>query len=371
MPRVMGIVTPAASNMRIEGMNRFRPISAFSFLGRYRIVDFPVSNLSNSDIEHIQVYVSQNPRSLAEHLGTGRTYNINSKRGKLQLLFNQDSRVNDIYNTDIRAYADNMDQIELASEPYVVITPGYMIFQQDYRELLNEHLSSGADVTILYHKVNNADKSFRNCNIVTLNRQKGVKSIERNTGKVPECNIFMDTYVMTRELFIKLIYKAQKTSSVYRLVDIINDENDELDIRGMAHKGYFTAVTDFKSYFDANIELLDFDRVRELFSDEWPIYTVTTDSCPVRYCKGSKIRNSMVANGCVVEGEVEDCVIGRGVEIRQGAVVKNCVILGHAIIGKGVHLEGQVVDKWAKVLNVKEIIAPPDNPGYITRGDTL
>ena len=80
MPKALGIITPSANNMRVHGMNQFRPISAFSFLGRYRIVDFPVSNMSNSDIEHMQVYVSQNPRSLAEHLGTGRTYNINSKR---------------------------------------------------------------------------------------------------------------------------------------------------------------------------------------------------------------------------------------------------------------------------------------------------
>ncbi|MBR5360917.1 MAG: glucose-1-phosphate adenylyltransferase subunit GlgD [Lachnospiraceae bacterium] len=371
MPKALGIITPSANNMRVHGMNQFRPISAFSFLGRYRIVDFPVSNMSNSDIEHIQVFVSQNPRSLAEHLGTGRTYNINSKRGKLQLLFNQDSKVNEIYNTDIRAFADNMDQIELAHEQYVIITPGYMIFKEDYSEFLDEHIASGADITLLYHKVDNADRSFRNCRKVSLNRQRGIKSIGWNDGSVADANIFMDTYVMTKDLFIKLIYKAQKISSVYRLVDIINEENEDLDIRGIAHKGFFSAVTDFKSYFDANLELLDFDKATDLFTDDWPIYTVTTDACPVRYVKGSKVKNSVVANGCVIEGAIENSVIGRGVEIRKGASVKNCVILGHAVIGEGVKLESQVVDKWAKVLNIKKIIAPLDNPGYVMRGDTL
>ena len=371
MPRALGIVTPSGNNMRVHGMDHFRPISAFSFLGRYRIVDFPVSNMSNSDIEHIQVYVSQNPRSLAEHLGTGRTYNINSKRGKLQLLFNQDSKVNEIYNTDIKAYSENMDLIELAHEAYVIITPGYMIFKEDYRALLKEHIASGADVTLLYHKVDNADRTFRNCRTVALNRQKGIKSIDWNDGSTPDANIFMDTYVMTRELFIKLIYKAQKISSVYRLVDVINEEIDDLDIRGIAHKGFFSAVTDFKSYYEANLELLDFNKATDLFSDDWPIYTVTTDACPVRYVKGSKVRNSVVANGCVIEGTVENSVIGRGVEIRKGAYVKDCVILGHAVIGEGARLECQVVDKWAKVLNVKKLIAGPDNPGYVMRGDTL
>ncbi|MCR5775111.1 MAG: glucose-1-phosphate adenylyltransferase subunit GlgD [Lachnospiraceae bacterium] len=371
MPRALGIVTPSGNNIRVNGMDFFRPISAFSFLGRYRIVDFPVSNMSNSDIEHIQVYVSQNPRSLAEHLGTGRTYNINSKRGKLQLLFNQDSKVNEIYNTDIRAYSDNMDLIELASEPYVIITPGYMIFKQDYSDLLKEHIASGAEVTLLYHKVDNADKTFRNCHTIALNRQKGIKSISVNDGSDPETNIFMDTYVMQKDLFIKLIHKAQKRSSVYRLIDMINEEIDELDIRGLPHKGYFSAVTDFKSYYDANLELLDFGKANDLFTDEWPIYTVTTDACPVRYVKGSRVKNSVVANGCVVEGAVENSVIGRGVEIRKGASLKNCVILGHAVIGEGVRLEGQVVDKWAKVVNIKQIIASPDNPGYVKRGDVL
>ena len=123
----------AGAHINIAGMMDFRPVSAFSFLGRYRIIDFPISSMSNSDIENVHVYVSQNPRSLADHLGSGRIYNINSKRGNLQLLFNQDSRVNDIYNTDIQAYFDNMDVISRVHQPYVIITPGHMIFKQDYK----------------------------------------------------------------------------------------------------------------------------------------------------------------------------------------------------------------------------------------------
>ncbi|MCR5486214.1 MAG: glucose-1-phosphate adenylyltransferase subunit GlgD [Lachnospiraceae bacterium] len=371
MARAYGIVAPSGGHMKVEGMDEFRPISAFSFLGRYRIIDFPVSSMSNSGIERIQVYVSQNPRSLAEHLGSGRTYNINSKRGKLQLLFNQDSRVNDVYNTDIKAYADNMDVIERMHQPYVIISPGHMIFTQNYGKLLDEHLQSGADVTIMYHKVNDADVAYRNCSVVNLNRQKGVKSIERNTGTVAERNIFMDTYVMSNELFMKLIHKAREISSVYRLVDIINAQNEALDIRGVQHKGYFAAVTDFKSYFDINMGLLDWNMAQELFRDEWPIYTQTTDSCPARYTPDSSVKNSMVANGCIIEGKVENSILGRGVSIRKGAIVRNCIIMGHAIIDEGVHVENQVVDKWGRVTNIKELVTTPDKPGYVRRNDIL
>ena len=371
MASAFGIVTSVGSYMKVEGLQDYRPIGAFSFLGRYRIVDFPVSNLSNSGIDRIQVYVSQNPRSLAEHLGNCSNYNINSKRGKLQLLFNQDSKVNDIYNTDVAAYLNNINIIERMHQEYVILTPGYMVFKQNYAKLLEQHISSGADVTLLYHKVDNAKSGFRACSILNLNRQKGVKSIERNIGTTDECNIFMDTYVMKRDLFVELVRKAAKLSPVYTLTHILNIENEDLDIRGVQHKGYFAVVTDFKSYFDSNLELLDINKASSLISPDWPIYTVTTDSCPVHYFEGASIVNSMVANGSLIEGTVENCVIGRGAEIRKGAVVKNCVILGHTVIGEGVHLENQVVDKWAQILHVKEIIADPERPGYIRRDDIL
>ena len=163
MINAFGIVTASNGRYHVQGMEDYRPIGAFSFLGRYRVVDFPVSNLSNSNIDRIQVYVSQNPRSLAEHLSYGQHYNINAKRGKLQLLFNQDSRVNAIYNTDVAAFMDNIEVIERMQQPYVVITPGNMIFKQDFQQLLQQHVDSGADVTLLYHKTDKADDWYRNC----------------------------------------------------------------------------------------------------------------------------------------------------------------------------------------------------------------
>ena len=367
-----GIVTASNGRYHVEGMEDYRPIGSFSFLGRYRIVDFPISNLSNSGIDRIQVYASQNPRSLAEHLSNGQRYNINAKRGKLQILFNQDSRVNAIYNTDIAAYLDNIEVIERMQQPYAVITAGNMVFQQDYQQALQQHVESGADVTLLYHKTDKADIGFRNCALLHLNRQKGVKSIHINDGSSASGNVFMDTYIMSKEILLKLIHDAKKHSSIFNLTDILNLENESLDIRGLQHKGsYFAAVYDLLSYYRANMELLEYAQARQLFSSSWPIYTQTTDACPVHYFEGAKVLNSMVANGSKIYGTVENSVIGRGVEVRKGAVVKNCLILGHSVVGEGVHLENQVVDKWAQIVNVKELIADPNCPGYVRRDDIL
>ena len=109
MAKAFGIVSFAGNHVRVDGLRAYRPAGAFSFLGRYRIIDFPISNMSNSGIDQIQVYIRRQPRSLAEHLGSGRHYNINSKRGKLQLLFTENSLGQDFYNTDIAAYAQNME----------------------------------------------------------------------------------------------------------------------------------------------------------------------------------------------------------------------------------------------------------------------
>ena len=280
MAKAFGIVSFSGQRIWVDGMQNHRPIGAFSFLGRYRIIDFPISNMSNSGIDHVQVYVNREPRSIVEHLGSGRHYNINSKRGRLHVLFSDKSNEHDLYNTDIAAYAANLESIEDVRYPYVVIAPSYMVYTQDYDALLQTHIESGADITLLYHAVDNAKESHLSCDTLNLNRQKGVLSIEPNRGSAKNKNIFMDTYVMKKDLFIELIKKAQKLSSLYTLVDVINAMSDELDVRGVPHRGFFASITEFKSYYDANLALIDHKAVAALFNAEWPIYTRTNDSCP-------------------------------------------------------------------------------------------
>lgn len=371
MAKALGIVNFSGSHIWVNGLEEYRPIGAFSFLGRYRIIDFPISNMSNSDIDRIQVCLRRKPRSLIEHIGTGRQYNINSKRGRIHTLFSESSAENDIYNTDIAAFIENFECIEKSNHPYVVIAPSYMVYTENFDALLDTHIESGADITLLYHSVDNAKDSFLNCDFLNLNRQKGVESIEKNRGSAKNRNIFMDTYVMKRELFMELIQKAHKLSSMYTLAQIVNIECSELDVRGVAHRGFFAAITDFKSYYDANISLIDLKTADSLFDADWPIYTRTNDSCPTQYFESADVKKSMVSNGCLIEGTIENSVIGRGCVIQKGAVVKNSVLLPGAFVGENVYVENQVIDKNAKLIHAKEIIAPSMKPGYIRRYDTI
>ena len=350
MYEAFGIVSSSGRNIYVDGMQDFRPIGAFSFLGRYRVIDFPISNMTNSNIDRIQVYINNKPRSIVEHVGTGRHYNINSKSGRLQLLFSEHNNNNDIYNTDISCYMD---------------------YSIDFDQFIHTHIESGADVTMLYHAVDNAKEAYLTCNILELNRQKGVESIGANHGNKKNQNIYMDTCVMKTELFISLIKEAKKLSSMYTLADILKANCGTLDIRGVAHKGFFASITDFPSYYDANMNLLDYKAAQELFHENRPIYTRTNDSCPTQYFDTAEVKNSVISNGCQIEGTVENSVIGRGCVIKKGAVVKNSVVLAEVTVGEGVHVENEVVDKWARLVHEKEIVSPADQPGYIRRGDIL
>ena len=374
MSKAFGIITCASKKTTVEKMEDYRSIGAFSFLGRYRIIDFSISNMSNSDISRIQIFVSgTKPRSLIEHVGSGRHYNVNSKRGKVQLLFSEAGTIKNIYSTDVNAYLENIDFIRRVHEEYVIIAPSYVICKVDYQDLLQKHIDSGADITLLYHRVHDAQEAFLNSYTVTLNRQKGVLCIEKNRGSAKDRNIFMDSYIMKKDLFIDLLYMAKKLSSVCTLQQIVDEQcrNGSMDVRGVPHRGYFEAIVDFESYYRAQMESLNIDSLETLFEDQWPIYTRTSDTSPTQYFNGSEVRNSFIANGCVIEGTVENSVIGRGCKIEKGAVVRNSVILAYSTIGEGVHVENQVVDKWAQIIQTKEIVSPPDNPGYIKRDDKL
>lgn len=371
MKKTLGIITFAQSHINVEGLLENRPIGAFSFLGRYRVIDFPISNFSNSGIDQIHAYLNKNPRSLTEHIGHGRQYNINSKRGQLRLLYVDNSKANDLYNTNINAYRDNIEFIEEANAEYVVITPAYMVFTQDFDELLAKHEESGADITLLYQAVKDAKDNYLSCDVLDFNKQKGVLSITRNPGTKDEADVFMDTFVMKKSLLIDIINKAAETSAIYTITDMMNVLANDLDIRGVEHEGYFASITDFKSYYDANIKLADLEVAETLISEDWPIYTMTSDSAPTQYFKGAQVKYSAIANGCKISGKVDHSIIARGVTIGAGAVVKNCVVCPDVVIGEGVHVENMVIDRNAKCINAKEIIAPEGKPGFVNKFDIV
>ena len=367
---VLGIVNIEDDSVRVRGISEFRTIPAMSFLGRYRIIDFVLSNMVNSGIDQIKVMVKDKPRSLIEHLGNGHQYNINFKHGFLELFYPDHSAANDAYYHDLYIMRENMEYFERSRKKYVIISPSYMLCRLDYSKVLEAHEKSGADVTLVYSSQTRTNKEFIGCHYLEM-KDGRVTDIKQNFGFNAKSDIFMETYVVERELFMKLIAESKDVSPLFTLMDRIQSLCGELNIRGYEYEGYLRCINSLETYYKYNMELIDSEKASQLFHDDWEIYTKTNDSPPAFYAKSAHVKKSLVANGCIVEGDLDNCILGRGVKVREGASIKNTLLLPYCEIGEFKHIENAIIDKHAKVLKKKELIGTPDNLVYIRRRDKV
>jgi glucose-1-phosphate adenylyltransferase len=368
MSEALGIINFERHNVHIAGMDDYRPVPAMSFLGRYRTVDFMLSNMTNSGIENIKLLIKDKPRSLIEHLRLGTQYNINSKRGQMQILYSDVLEDSGIYYHDVNAFMQNMQTFEESTEKYVVIAPSYMIYIVDFRTVLQQHIASGADVTLLYHQPNSLNEFLGCCN-VTINENGRVTDIDEIRSKSAKANVMLECYVMSRQLFIKLVREASALSSLFDLKDYLKVMTPSLNIMGYKYEGYVGCMNTFNAYYRINMEMINHEKAKELFHSDWPIYTRTNDSAPAFYSKEAHVKNCLIANGCEIHGDLENCIVGRAVSIGRGCVLRNALILPKTTIGEFIHIENAVVDKHVTLENKKEVIGTANRIAYIRRDD--
>lgn len=371
MKNVLGIIAFDDASVEVSGLDDYRPVPSLSFLGRYRLIDFVLSNYTNSGIKNIQVYVKNKPRSVIEHLGSGRQYNINSKHGKLRILTGEGPIQSESYNHDVTAYLQNMQYIENEKVDWVIVAPSHMIYTVDFNDVVKAHEESKADVTVLYKTVDNANVAFMGADTLALDAKKHVTDIEKNRGKFKNRHISLSAYVMSKDLFIALVHLANNLSSFYTLKDVLQEQIKGLNMMGYPIHGYVACINSLNDYYQANLELIDVAHASRLFKRDWPIHTRTNDSCPTHYNDGASVRNAIVANGCFIEGTVKNSVIGRGVVIKPGALIENSIILAGTIVGENVHVKNAVVDKDAHLNKRKEIVGDASNVLYVKRNDRV
>ena len=367
----LGIINFEDNVATVEGLGEFRPVPAMAFLGRYRVIDFILSNMTNSGIDNVHVYCKEKPRNLFAHLGTGSYYNINNKRGQLRILFGEKSFSSPVYNHDIANFILNMQYIEADHNPYVIVAPSYFIYSINFNTILEEHIKSKADVTMLYTNTNEAKEKYLGCDTLTLDEKKKVTYIGRNRGNTKNKQISLEAYVMSKKLFIDLVNKAAETSSLYWFKDILRDMVGELNMRGYQIKGFVACVNSISQYFKANMALKDRAVAASLFKADWPIYTQTNDSSPSTYAEGSNVSSSVIANGCLIEGTISNSIISRNVTVSKGAVVKDSIVLPGSYIGENAKLDHVIVDKYAIIHHVKELKGTEDDPIYVKRRDRI
>ena len=242
----------------------------------------------------------------------------------------------------------------------------------DFNKMIDAHIASGADVTVayneqelptnfLYHEANDRDHYYT----LAINNGR-VEKIFVNAKDKGVQNFSMNIYVVERELLINLINEASLRGHEYFERDVLIPQLNKLNVHAFKYDGYLTRITGMKSYFDENMKLLDDYNVDALFEGA-PIHTKIRDDNPTRYIEGAKVKNTMAADGCVIEGEVENCVLFRGVKIAKGAVVKNCILMQDTVVEAGAKVEYTITDKDVVITAGKELKGNDSFPVYIPK----
>ena len=371
----MGLINlDKKGNPNINILNYARPLASTPIAGRYRIIDFVLSNMVNSGITNVGIYAKEKYRSLTDHLDGGKDWDLSRKKGGLSVFSPENTKYNNNYGFrtgDVYSILANIDYIEKSTEEYIIIAPAYMLCSMDYTEALKYHKNSKNDITVIYKHVDNAHKDFLGCMTLNIDNSERVLNIGTNIGAFPSANISMETYIMKRTDFIKCIYKIASLGTHSYFEDYLKKEIENIQIGAYEFKDYLKCINSIQSYSEAAKEMLKKDVSNELFNSERRIFTKDKSQAPTIYKRNANVKNSFIATGCKIDGTVEGSTIFRKVEIGKGAVVKNCVIMQNCKIEPGVVLENVIFDKNVKISEGKELKGDKDYPMVIEKNQKI
>ena len=378
MNDVMGVVYTTKDDLSLRELTSQRAVAAIPVAGRYRIIDFTLSNLVNSGIRNVGVIAQKNYHSLMDHIGSGKEWDLHTRNNGLFILPPFLTRENGgEYSGLVEALRANFDYLRRSQQKYAVITNSDSIMNLSLEPMIEQHIESNADITMLYKKAEPTDFEFSSSSAnshVFLNIAKDgtVRDMEINPNAAEFDNLFVEVLVVKRTLLMHLIDQAYSRRATNLYADIIrpNVLTGALKVMGYKMEGFYRRIESIKSYFNFNLSLLKPEVRKELFAAA-PIYTKTRDDIPAIYRSGAKVSGSLVADGCIIEGTVENSVLFRGVRIARGAHVKNSIIMQDSYIEEDVELENVILDKAVTVQAHGRMIGQPQYPIVIGKNVTL
>lgn len=371
----MGILNLNENEDNIKSLTKNRLIASIPIAGRYRIIDFVLSNLINSGIRNVGIFTQSKARSLIDHIGSGKPWDLDRKINGL-FIFNFGER--NSYLSDVEMIKNNMEYIYRSKQDKVILCSSSMICNIDYQEAAKLHEESGRDITIIYKKVKSSNNYFRNCNILNINNDNSVISVGKNI-KVTELynrknlisdgyeNISMETFILDKDTLINILNNCIKTGYWADLKDCIYNNIADLNVNAYEFKGYLSYVNSINSYYKANMDMLNLDVSKELFFNNGLIYTKIMDESPTKHFSTANVSNSLIANGCLIKGNVTNSVLSRRIQIDEGAEVNNCIIMQGCHIKSNARLSNVIIDKDNIIDRNKELKGDTDFPLVIEK----
>ncbi len=343
MKDVMGIINDTTSEESLKGITYNRSLAAVPTGGRYRLIDFILSNMVNSGIRNVGVLTQNNYGSLMDHVRTGYEWDLVRKKDGLYILPPKYNNLG-MQGGDIQYYYNHLDYIQSSSQNYVVISGNNLVFNLDLRKIVEKHKESKADITILYKEMENISDNHR-YTMLDINQEGRITDMAVNTKRHKGNKTSMELYVMEKEILLDLIDGCISRGYCDLVKDGFIKNIDKYKLYGYRYDGYLEKIDSIQSYYKHNMDLLNTNIWNELFFQSGLVHTKVKDEPPAKYMEHSTVKNAMVANGCVIEGSVENSILFRGVKVHKGAVIKNCIIMQKSEIKEGAFIENVIIDK--------------------------
>ncbi|MFA9557809.1 glucose-1-phosphate adenylyltransferase subunit GlgD [Evansella sp. AB-rgal1] len=361
---LMGLINIDHEHDFLNELTYFRCGAAVPFAGRYRLIDFTLSNMVKSNVQDVAIFTRRKFRSLMDHLGTGANWDLDKRNGGLFILPPDFNDPTDISKGDLQYFHNNRDYFLRGRASHVLISGSQFISNSDYQEAFKQHLNSKADVTLITTRIPELEQEHNSCLRVTSNEEGWVTDI---TNDKANHQLFTGIYILSKDLLLDLVDDCIAHHKDNFFLHGIKDNLPKIKVQTYKHKGYGAFVNSVESFFRHNMNLLSIDTYKSLFYKESFIQTKNSNEPPTKYQQQSNVKGSLIANGCVINGHIENSVLFRGVTVKEGARVKNSIIMQRCTIESGVSLENVILDKDVFITSGQTFIGSKEKPYVVAK----
>lgn len=367
MRSTLGLLFTYKKEDDLHQLVHHRSLSSIPYGCRYRVIDFMLSNMVNSGITKVGLLTQNHYTSLMDHVGSGKEWDLSRKRDGVFFLppaLGSNVMPNG-YRGKLEALANSLHFLINSTEKYVLLGDGDAICNLTFDDMQRFHEEKDADITLLYKPGHFIGESFNQFCFLTLNADGRVVDVAIDPAQ-NRTKLAVGTLLIKRELLISLIRECASRNRYSFREDVLLTHLTSLKIYAYCFEGYYKALTTVYSYFDANMDLLRPSIRKELLGPQ--IYTKLRDEVPTVYRDGSEVSDSLLADGCVIEGMVKNSLIFRGVHIEAGASVENCIIMQDCVIHKNAKLRNVITDKLVEVNEGVEVVGTNKFPTVLEKG---
>lgn len=373
-----GIIFSNIHDNNIPELTRLRTIASVPFACRYRLIDFTLSNMVNSNIFNIDLITHLNYHSLMDHIGSGKDWDLARRSGGIKILppyiTAYASASNNQYQTRLEALKGVSHSIQMITDEYVVLSDCDVICNVDFNDIIDYHIKTNADITVAVKTMDLNPEQARNNVLYTSDEEGRITDIlSYPTNFSGKADVSLNIVVMNTKYLQEIVLDAVAHNYVSMTRDIMARNRKHMNYRVYKYDGYFATITSFAEYYAHSMNLLSDPSARAaLFNvKNRPILTKVRNSVPTNYGQNAMVKNSMIADGCDIQGTVENCILFRGVKIGRNATVKNCILMQDTIVGDGATLNHVITDKNAVVRDNRMLAGADVQPFYITKGKMI